>query len=111
MRLGGWPGASLGIGPMAAGSRSRKSTEQLKTSHRGQDMEPVTACEDLPLRVLVAERHGLVRAGFRLLLERQDDMTVAADAATADDAVAAARATSPDVVLMDLDLPGGGGID
>jgi DNA-binding NarL/FixJ family response regulator len=74
-------------------------------------MEPATVREDLPIRVLIAEGHGLVRAAFRLLLERQDDMTVAADAATADEAVAVARATTPDVVLMDLELPGGGGID
>jgi DNA-binding NarL/FixJ family response regulator len=74
-------------------------------------MEPLTVCDGNPLRVVIAEGQGLVRAGFRLLLERQDDMVVAAEAATADDAVAAARATETDVVLMDLDLPGGGGIE
>jgi len=74
-------------------------------------MEPHTVSESEPLRVLIAEGQGLVRAGFRLLLEAQGDMVVTADAATADDAVAAARATQPDVVLMDLDLPGVGGIE
>jgi DNA-binding NarL/FixJ family response regulator len=74
-------------------------------------MQPLTVCEGGTLRVVIADGQGLVRAGFRLLLERQDDMVVAAEAATADEAVAAARATEPDVVLMDLDLPGAGGIE
>ena len=64
-----------------------------------------------PLQVVIAEGKGLVRAGLRVLLERQDGMLVAAEAATADDAVAAARATGADVVLVDLELPGGGGIE
>ena len=46
-----------------------------------------------------------------MLLNRASDVVVAADAATSDEAVAAARATCPDVVLMDLDLPGAGGIE
>jgi DNA-binding NarL/FixJ family response regulator len=74
-------------------------------------MEPLTVYDGGPLRVVIADGQGLVRAGFRLLLERQDDMIVAAEAATADDAVAAARNTEPDVVLMDLDLPGAGGLE
>jgi DNA-binding NarL/FixJ family response regulator len=52
-----------------------------------------------------------VRAGIRVLLERQDDMVVTAEAAIADEAVAAVRASAPDVVLMDLDLPWSGGIE
>jgi DNA-binding NarL/FixJ family response regulator len=74
-------------------------------------MEPLTATDGGPLQVVIADGQGLVRAGFRLLLECQDDMAVAAEAATADEAVAAARATRPDVVLLDLDLPGAGGIE
>jgi DNA-binding NarL/FixJ family response regulator len=74
-------------------------------------MESLNACDGGPLRVLIADGQGLARAGFRLLLERQDDVVVAAEAATADEAVAAARATEPDVVVLDLDLPGAGGIE
>jgi DNA-binding NarL/FixJ family response regulator len=64
-----------------------------------------------PLRVVIAERQGLVRAGFRVLLERQHAIVVAAEAATGDEAVAAARALRPDVVLLDIDLPGTGGLE
>jgi DNA-binding NarL/FixJ family response regulator len=74
-------------------------------------MQPLTVADPGPLRVVIAEGQGLVRAGFRGLLEHQEGMVVVADAATADEAVAATRATAPDVVLMDLDLPGGGGIE
>lgn len=58
------------------------------------------------IRILVAEGHGLVRAGFRALLERQPGMRVVAEAATGEDAVDEARRTAPDVVLIDIDLPG-----
>jgi DNA-binding NarL/FixJ family response regulator len=73
-------------------------------------LEPdVRPHQDLePLRVLIAEGQGLVRAGFRGLLDAQADMSAAAEAATADEAVAAARAIRPDVALIDLGLPGGG---
>jgi DNA-binding NarL/FixJ family response regulator len=70
---------------------------------------PAPAAE--PHRVVIAEGHGLVRAGFRALLERQDGIRVAAEAANADDAVAAALETHADVVVMDVELPAAGGID
>ena len=53
-----------------------------------------------PVRVLIADGHGLVRAGLRLLLERHDGVVVAAEAGTCDAAVAAARTTAPDVVKV-----------
>ena len=68
-------------------------------------MESPTMGDGGPLRVVVAEGQGLVRAAFRVLLE-QEGMVVTAEAATADDAVDATRATAPDVVVVDADLPG-----
>jgi DNA-binding NarL/FixJ family response regulator len=59
-----------------------------------------------PIRVLIAEGHGLVRAGFRVLLEGEEGICVAAEAATGEEAVAAALQVRPDVVLMDVGLPG-----
>ncbi|RKQ86866.1 DNA-binding NarL/FixJ family response regulator [Solirubrobacter pauli] len=67
------------------------------------------AVPSAPLQVVIAEGQGLARAGFRLLLERQDGVVVTAAAASSDEAVAVTRATRPDVVLIDADLPGGGG--
>ena len=56
--------------------------------------------------VLIAEAHRLVRAGLRLLLEGEGDITVVAEASRGEDAVAGARRMRPDVVLMDAGLPG-----
>jgi DNA-binding NarL/FixJ family response regulator len=59
-----------------------------------------------PVRILVAHGQRLARAGLRLLIERDDALTVAGDACTGEQVVALARRRLPDVVVMDLDLPG-----
>jgi DNA-binding NarL/FixJ family response regulator len=57
------------------------------------------------IRVLLADDQVLVRAGFRMLLESADDITVVGEAANGGTAVALAREHAPDVVLMDLHMP------
>ncbi|MBM3134767.1 MAG: response regulator transcription factor [Chloroflexi bacterium] len=57
------------------------------------------------IRVLLADDHAVLRAGLRLLLEAQPDLTVVGEAETADQAVALDAQLQPDVVLMDLTLP------
>ena len=61
--------------------------------------------------VLLAHAEPLVRAGIRALLEQQHDIIVTHEAATGEDAVALASRTRPDVVLIDLSLPGLDGMD
>jgi DNA-binding NarL/FixJ family response regulator len=56
--------------------------------------------------VLIADGQALVRAGFRLLLEANRHITVVGEAATGEDAIALARRTRPDVVMIDARLPG-----
>ena len=63
------------------------------------------------IRVLLADCERLVRAGFRALLEAQRDLTVVAEAADGYEAVALASETRPDVVLMDIRLPGLDGLE
>ena len=58
------------------------------------------------LRVVIADDQALVRAGFRSLLDAADDIEVVAEAGDGHDAVTAVRATRPDVVLMDIRMPG-----
>ncbi|MFC4909220.1 response regulator transcription factor [Actinomadura gamaensis] len=65
---------------------------------------------DGPIRVLLADDQTLVRAGFRVLLERAGDIEVVGEAADGDEAVALARAHRPDVVLMDVRMPGTDGL-
>jgi len=64
-----------------------------------------------PIRVLVADDHTLFRAGLRGLLDAVPDTTVVGEAATGAQAVAMADRLRPDVVLMDIAMPGGNGID
>jgi DNA-binding NarL/FixJ family response regulator len=63
------------------------------------------------IRVLLADGAGLVRAGVRALLESEPDITVVAEAASGEEAVAVAIDTRPDVVLMDVGLPGQDGLE
>jgi two-component system response regulator NreC len=63
------------------------------------------------ISVVLVDDHAVVRAGIRLLLERQDDIEVIGEAGTAKDALFRARALKPDVILLDVVMPGESGID
>ena len=63
------------------------------------------------LTILLVDDHPIVREGYRRLLERQAGYRVVAEAETAADAYRLYRETSPDVVIMDLSLPGVGGLE
>jgi DNA-binding NarL/FixJ family response regulator len=60
---------------------------------------------DIVIRVALADDQVLVRAGFRVLLDAEDDVEVVAEAADGAEAVEMVRATKPDVVLMDIRMP------
>jgi DNA-binding NarL/FixJ family response regulator len=62
------------------------------------------------IRVLLADDQALIRGALALLVTSAPDMTVAGEATTGLEAVALARSTRADVVVMDLRMPGGGGI-
>ena len=63
-----------------------------------------------PIKVVLADDQALVRAGFRSLLDAQDDIEVVGEASTGDEAVRLASELSPDVVLMDIRMPGMDGL-
>jgi len=65
----------------------------------------------MTLRILVVDDHAVVRRGVRALLESQPGWEVSAEASTGREAVELARQLQPDIVVMDLSLPGLNGLD
>ena len=63
------------------------------------------------IRILIADDHPLFRDGLRALLESVQDTSVVGEAATGDEAIAQAQAVRPDVILMDIKMPGINGIE
>lgn len=62
------------------------------------------------IRVMIADDHAVLRAGLRMLVNVQPDMEVVSEAPDGDKAVQAARETKPDVAVLDLTMPGLGGM-
>jgi DNA-binding NarL/FixJ family response regulator len=62
------------------------------------------------ITVMIVDDHPIVRAGIIGVLSGEEDLRVVGEASSADEAVIAARALQPDVVLMDLRMPGGDGV-
>src|SRR4051795_1299754 len=65
----------------------------------------------MTIRVLLADDQAMVRAGFRMILKSYPDIEVVGEAADGDQAAAATRRLTPDVVLMDIQMPGGNGLE
>ena len=63
------------------------------------------------ISILLADDQPLLRRGFRMILETEDDLTVVAEAGNGEEAVDLARRHAPDVVLMDIRMPGTDGIE
>lgn len=80
-----------------------------------EDAQPSTLNEqeqDLAptIRILLADDHALVREGTRRLLETESDVEVVAEAASGEEAIEAARRFHPDIAIVDIAMPGMGGI-
>ena len=71
-------------------------------------MEPRTS---QPILVFLVDDHDVVRAGVRSLLTAEDDMDVVGEAGSALDAIPRIRQARPDVVVLDVRLPDGSGVD
>lgn len=71
----------------------------------------MTLSNTKPVRVLIVDDHEVVRVGLQTVLSRQASLTVVGEAMTVEDAVREACYHKPDVVLMDVRLSGGSGVD
>jgi two-component system response regulator NreC len=63
------------------------------------------------IRVLLADDHAVLRAGLRALLNSEDDMEVVGEAGDGEETLIRARETQPDVIVMDIAMPGVSGLD
>jgi two-component system response regulator NreC len=63
------------------------------------------------IRLLLADDHAVVRSGLRMLLQAQPDMVIVGEAETGQEAIRRVAELSPDVVLMDIEMPGMNGIE
>jgi two-component system, NarL family, response regulator LiaR len=63
-----------------------------------------------PIRLVIVDDHSVVREGLRAFLRLQEGIEVVGEAASADEAIRVARTSAPDVVLLDLVMPGGDGV-
>lgn len=64
-----------------------------------------------PIRIVICDDHALVRSGLHKLLECEPDLEVVGEAANADEAIDRSRSDAPDVLLLDVVMPGRSGID
>ena len=62
------------------------------------------------IRVMIVDDHAVVRAGLRMLIDAEDDLETVAEAGNVRDAIFEARSTNPDLVLMDIVMPGESGL-
>jgi DNA-binding NarL/FixJ family response regulator len=75
------------------------------------DPGPLEPGRSDPIRIVVVDDHPVYRDGLRALIDRSPDLELAGEASTGSDAVDLAKASSPDVILMDIRMPGMSGID
>lgn len=71
----------------------------------------VTYTDDSMIRILLADDHQMFREGVRGLLEARSEMTVVGEAGTGEEALSKASETRPDVVILDVSMPGRGGLE
>jgi DNA-binding NarL/FixJ family response regulator len=63
-----------------------------------------------PIGVMVVDDHRVLRSGLRLLVDREPDMRFLAEAATAEEAITLSSRVAPDVIVLDIEMPGIGGL-
>ncbi|HLK90464.1 MAG TPA: response regulator transcription factor [Polyangia bacterium] len=73
-------------------------------------LTPSAAPEGRRVRVVLADDHPLLRQGLRMVIDAEPDLEVAGEASAAEEAIQVVAALRPDVLLLDITMPGGGGL-
>jgi two-component system response regulator DevR len=105
-RRAGWPCPPEGGNTMLAAMDPRGSIEQ-RSDGSGPSL---AAPENAPIRIMLVDDHELVRKGLASLIDTEDDLEVVGEAGDGPDAVRLADLLHPDVVVMDVRMPSGGGV-
>lgn len=84
--------------------------QQIGTADKTTEVSALSREETRKIRILLADDHTIFRAGLRALLDAQQDMLVVGEAGDGAQALAKARELQPDVVLLDLSMPGMDGL-
>ena len=102
------PRSSRGTG--RHGHRSPRADRRDRSTDRAPDRTGMTNASDRPIRVVIADDHALIRAGVRALLGSFDNTELVGEAADGDEALRVVAETRPDVVIMDIHMPGLDGV-
>src|SRR5574340_205830 len=93
------------------GRRASADRQRARRRHSGSGRTPDRSGVMDAIRILIADDHELVRLALRTLLEAEGDLAVVGEACDTESAINEALALCPDVLLLDLRMPGSGGID
>ena len=77
----------------------------------GLDVMEASATENATIRIVLADDHAVVRRGLELILQAEDDFEVVATVGDVDAAIRTTRGYKPDVLVLDLNMPGGSSLD
>src|SRR5262245_20971455 len=109
-----WPTTALGC--RACASAPPCSTARLPLSPNPAPARvsppafPWPRCPMAKIRVLIADDHAVLRSGLRMLLNAQHDLEVVGEAASAREALDRALQTRPDILTLDMSMPGGSSV-
>jgi DNA-binding NarL/FixJ family response regulator/class 3 adenylate cyclase len=100
-----------GISFRDLGAQSLKDFDRPVPIYQVEALEAVTAPGPSGVRIVIVDDQALVRAGFRMILEAEEDIEVVGEAADGREAVAEVQRLRPDIVLMDVRMPEVDGIE
>jgi two-component system response regulator NreC len=115
----GAPSIDVAYGTREHGCDDRRAGDRGRPAHAGRGrgatvragMVDAADSSEQRVRIVLADDHSVLRSGLRLLLDAEPGFEVVAEAGNAQDAARYVRGHKPDVLILDLNMPGGSGLD